>query len=296
MKTIPIISAIIVIIGCFMPWIQLGALFTNRGIDNPDGALMLILGVIAGSLAIFNYSKDKSRNKWIYFMTGIIGLIIAILDLQEVNSRAKEIAESLGQFNAFFGSNTDIPLFNFVGSGLYIVSLGSFGLFLCGIGIIKLDSKKSNEKGPLHYGVEVDNNTKVCPQCAETIKKEAKICRFCHYKFSDEELQIVSNDISVSLMEKEKKELLNLHQMIDSEKNKMFGGKMTDEIENCINDLFVNQEKAVQLLNEYIELNQTDLIDELKKINSSYNAIKRNLSIFIDLGIVEENYPHSRKE
>ncbi len=34
---------------------------------------------------------------------------------------------------------------------------------------------------------ETDKENKQCPQCAEQVKREAKVCRFCNYKFTEEE-------------------------------------------------------------------------------------------------------------
>ena len=34
-----------------------------------------------------------------------------------------------------------------------------------------------------------ESATKTCPRCAEQIQAAAKICRFCHYEFSDAEIE-----------------------------------------------------------------------------------------------------------
>ena len=39
-------GGVLVFIGVFLPWIQLGTLLTNRGIDNPDGAIVLAFSLI----------------------------------------------------------------------------------------------------------------------------------------------------------------------------------------------------------------------------------------------------------
>jgi RNA polymerase subunit RPABC4/transcription elongation factor Spt4 len=39
------------------------------------------------------------------------------------------------------------------------------------------------------YTGESDSDTKTCPDCAETIKAQARVCRFCTRKFSDSEIE-----------------------------------------------------------------------------------------------------------
>ncbi len=33
--------------------------------------------------------------------------------------------------------------------------------------------------------VEIIEKTKICPECAETVKAAAKVCRYCGYRFED---------------------------------------------------------------------------------------------------------------
>ncbi len=51
----------------------------------------------------------------------------------------------------------------------------------------KKDVKQQDAVTP-DTSVDPTNQTKTCPECAETIKLAAKVCRYCHYRFSEEEI------------------------------------------------------------------------------------------------------------
>jgi len=90
-------------------------------------------------------------------------------------------------------------------------------------------------------------------------------------------------------------ELLLLNRFIKAQKQKIFAGGMSDEIRTRIDNLCLSQDHAIKLLNTYLALFHTDLIDDLKSLNTSYNIIKDNVSKFIELNIIEEKFPHNPK-
>lgn len=91
-----------------------------------------------------------------------------------------------------------------------------------------------------------------------------------------------------------KKSLISLNQQIEAQKNKVFGGGMTSKIEETLSSLVQTKEQGTVLLDTYSTYFKKDLIGELSKLNSSYEAIRRNVSIFINLGLVSEEFPHKR--
>lgn len=261
-----VVSSLFIVIGCFMPWIQLGALFKNRGIDNPDGAIMLVASVIAGAVAIFNLSKNLTNNKWVFTVVGIVGIIVAILDLNEVSSRVDAIQEGVGRLNNMLsGGNKEVSRMNFIGSGLYIVCGGSIGLILCGIGAF--GSSTTAPRPDTTYLGDI-----AAPKFA---KKQEK---------TEEEIE---ND-------RYRNRLIRLNRLIEEQKGVLFGGG-TDDISNLISGLCKTQDEAIYLLETYEAIFHSNLIEELKKLANSYDEIKKNVSTFIKFGIIEEKYPHNLK-
>lgn len=132
---ISIVSSLLIIIGCFMPWMQLGTLFQKRGIDNPDGAIMLVTAVIAGAIAVFNLTKKENKNTWLFIVVGLIGCTIFYYNITEINSKANTINEGVEKLSNLYDSNNNVSTLNFIGSGLYILLLSSIGLILSGFGL-----------------------------------------------------------------------------------------------------------------------------------------------------------------
>jgi hypothetical protein len=97
-----------------------------------------------------------------FWAWGAIGLLIVLLD---------------------FGS---LPSDVGVGTSAYMIVVEMIwigGMLLFGVGALFLPPRSLpmpiSEKAPLEA-------TKTCPQCAETVKAAAKICRFCRYEFPPE--------------------------------------------------------------------------------------------------------------
>lgn len=68
------------------------------------------------------------------------------------------------------------------------------------IGIVKGIIKSNNNKN----ADNTEGDSKECPQCAEKVKSKAKICRFCSYKFSEEEINKEPKEgIKIGILEKE---------------------------------------------------------------------------------------------
>jgi len=105
------------------------------------------------------------------------------------------------------------------------------------------------------------SDEKECPQCAETIKLKAKVCRFCGYEFSSEELE--------DSLEKANKKIRELESKINSEaeKNDSYRIELTCRGRNT-------EEEIIQVL-----VNAGYSADKLKKFANK--AVENPPAVFV---------------
>ncbi len=106
--------------------------------------------------------------------------------------------------------------------------------------------------------------------------------------------------LNLPVIEEEKLELneINLGELnnLIQKQKQLFRKNHKDEIQEMIRKLAHNKEEGILLLNSYMSLFKTGLIVDLIDLNNTYEAIKENVSVFIKLNIVNENFPHNSIE
>lgn len=87
-----------------------------------------------------------------------------------------------------------------------------------------------------------------------------------------------------------------LKELIDKEKNKgVFDKSVRQELINRLEEICQSKNNCIQLLQEYQTKFNSDLIEDLKKLSSSYASIKESLYVFIKFEIIEPEFPHKTK-
>lgn len=131
-----------------------------------------------------------------------------------------------------------------------------------------------------------------CTKCGTKTTDDSNFCYKCGNKLignTDTEKEPEIKDILIESSDK----LIQLNSLIKEQKTKLFSIN-SKEVLSLLNELCTDKQSSIRVINDYYLIFQDDLIEDLKSIDSSYDGIKKNLSVFIQHKIIKENYPHER--
>jgi len=292
MHIIAIVSSIILMVGCFMPWLQIGAIFQNRGVDSLDGGILLTAGIISSAVGLYNQNKQENKLTWVYTAVGVLGLLVALYDLSDAQNRAREAAEGVNFFRKAFGESESASNWDFIGSGLYIIAFSSIGLLLTGLGVFD-PNKDNNKLKPLFDRFSPSETT-----TSKTQGKAGSEPLVAPENYVEKEPEPVVEEIDP--IEKRNREyqgqVNSLRQLIQNERKALFGSPNKSDIIALLRKLCTSDKTALYLIDRYKEHFGSDLLEDLKKLSSSYSGIKEYMTPFIELEIVAPEHPHDRKK
>lgn len=122
-------------------------------------------------------------------------------------------------------------------------------------------------------------------------------------EFEKEKNNILSNNISntktVEKLENKKSNsneleiFRKINKEIDKAKSSFFGS-FNQELLDILEKEYFDKAQTLSMLKKYEEQYNEDLVEKIKSTSSNYSTIKNYLSSFIDMGIIEPEYPHKR--
>lgn len=179
METIQVLGiagSALLLLGVFTPIVSVPILgsvtyFMNgRG----DGTIVLVLAVVSVALTL------AKRYKWLW-LTGLGSLgvmIFTFVNFQLEMSKAKSQMAIELRGNPFRGF-ADLAFQSVQLQWGWGVLLIGAGLVIAAAAMSRVNGKEADIERTLQRAEVDDGDTRKCPFCAELIKAEAKVCRFC---------------------------------------------------------------------------------------------------------------------
>jgi nitrate/nitrite transporter NarK len=100
----------------------------NRGIDNPDGIIMFVAGLVVVLIGLYNLLRRRTMLTWVILLISVIVFVVAFIDLQDTRERARELMAV-----SELAEMSDVDSSWFMGTGLHLILAGSCGVALSGV-------------------------------------------------------------------------------------------------------------------------------------------------------------------
>lgn len=159
-------GALAMVIGVFLPRVETSAFAfvkDNTLIQSGDG--WIFLGLVLGNVGSVYRAYKRRRRTWAPLVLGVVAIVVAIYD--GTGGRLK-----LCSLTITTACQQASP-----GIGIYVVGVG--GLLVAAGGWQLLTARRS---APAIARPEA--GSKICPECAETVKDAARVCKHCGYRFA----------------------------------------------------------------------------------------------------------------
>ncbi len=163
----------LIVIGAFGPWATALGISESGTAGSNDGWLLVGAAVLS-ALFTWGYRTNGSRGLCVLIaLAGIGGFAVALHDRHHVEGSGSALIQ------VGWGLNLDL-----VGSAVLVVMavvLASRSKFVDQVGAPTVTPAVAVEAHPQVDAPTVDS--KVCPDCAETIAAAAKVCKYCGYRY-----------------------------------------------------------------------------------------------------------------
>ena len=100
-----LVSGVLIVIGCFLPWVEANALFislSQTGIETTDGTFVFICGIIIFLVALTGKRRNRSHLSGIAFtptfICALLSAATSIYDLTDIKNTTSEITSTSENF------------------------------------------------------------------------------------------------------------------------------------------------------------------------------------------------------